>query len=111
MEQIFINPNQTSGPVKRVWSMGFNTCHAALMLRDDLFEHVKRSREVGFQYIRFHNVFSERVGIYKEDYEGCPVYDFTNFDLIYDRIIGSGLLPFFELSTIPDALRTTDTTI
>jgi len=102
-----ISPKKTN----RVWQFGFNTCHAALLLREDLFTHVKKSREAGFRYIRFHNVLSEQVGIYHVDENNVVTYNFSKFDIIFDRIIGAGLLPFFEIGFCPPELKSANTTL
>lgn len=108
---IKIDYTRTGENIRKVWNMGFNTCHAPLLLRDDLWDHAKKGRDLGFKYIRFHSNFSEKIGIYNEDSDGKPIYNFEKLDIIYDKIIGSGLLPFFEISFCPELLKKTDSDI
>jgi xylan 1,4-beta-xylosidase len=50
-----------------------NPYHAYLALREDFRIQLKEvQKEIRFKYIRFHNIFSEGVGIYNEDMKGEP---------------------------------------
>ncbi len=111
MGDIIVDINQLKGKINDAWNMGFNTCHAPLLLRDDLISHLKIARDIGFKYIRFHSILSERIGVYNEDEIGEPVYNFKKFDQIFDAITGQGLLPFFEISFCPEAMKSGDSTI
>lgn len=91
-------------PLKRNWSFGFNTCHAALWLREDLPAQADEMKRLGFRYVRFHNTISGYTGIYSEDADGRPQYDFERFDAIFDRVIEAGYYPFFEISYCPELL-------
>ena len=66
--------------------------------------------EIGFRYIRFHAIFHDDMGVYRE-VDGRPVYDWTAIDALYDRLLGLGLKPFVELGFTPDAMKTSDQTI
>lgn len=105
---IKIDVNSGERELNRIWSMGFNTCHAPLLLREDMCAHLKMGAEIGFKYIRFHDIFCDEIGIYTVDETGNPKYNFEKFDKIFDTILGCGLLPFFELSFCPAALKSSD---
>ena len=109
--ELTIDINNIKGEIKPVWNMGFNTCQAPLILRDDLCGHINEAVILGFKYIRFHNMFSREICLYNEDEKGNPIYNFKKFDIIFDRIIKAGLLPFFEISFCPEAMRITDAKI
>lgn len=111
MSNIVINTTQTGKQINKVWNFGYNTCHAALLLREDLPSQIKTAREAGFQYIRFHNILSSQVGIYHENEAGEPVYDFEKFNKIFDTIIQNGMLPFMEISFCPEALKCSEKVI
>ena len=111
MTNIVVNVNQTGRQIRKVWNFGYNTCHAALLLREDLPGQIKMAKESGFQYIRFHNVLSSQVGIYHEDEKGEPIYDFERFNQIFDTIIQNGMLPFMEISFCPEALKSSEKVI
>ncbi|KQY85160.1 beta-xylosidase [Brevundimonas sp. Root1423] len=66
--------------------------------------------EIGFRYIRFHAIFHDDMGVYRE-VDGRPVYDWTRIDALYDRLLALGLKPFVELGFTPHDMRTSDQTI
>lgn len=111
MAKMLIDINKTGNKINPVWNFGFNTCHAALHLRDDLPSQVSLAKECNFKYIRFHHNFSEAVGIYTENEKGESVYNFDNFDKIYDKAIKNGMLPFMEIGFCPESLKVSDKTL
>lgn len=111
MQSIVFDLNKTGNPINKVWNFGYNTCHAALLLRDDLPSQIKQSKDLGFKYIRFHNIFSKEVGVYTQDENGKPIYNFDNFDRIFDTVIQNGYLPFMEISFCPEDMKKSDKTI
>jgi len=40
-----------------------------------------------FDYVRFHAIFHDEVGVYDEDANGKPVYNFSYVDQIYDGLL------------------------
>ena len=57
-----------------------------------------------FQYVRFHDIFHDRNGVYSEGTDGKPVYNWSYVDQIYDGLVANGVRPFVELSFMPSAL-------
>ena len=67
-------------------------------------------------YVRAHHMFTSgdgspalkwgSTGIYREDEQGKPVYDFTIADRIVDTWVGLGLKPLMQLGFMPEALST-----
>ena len=45
-------------------------------------------------------------GIYREDANGQPIYDWTIVDRIFDTYLGAGLKPYVEMGFMPEALST-----
>ena len=79
--------------------------------REDALAQLETVRdELGFRYIRFHDIFHDDMGVYRE-VDGRPVYDWTRIDQLYDRLLGMGIKPFIELGFTPDAMKTSDQTI
>ena len=68
-------------------------------------------RECGFKYIRFHGLLQDEMGVYSEDKQGRPVYNFQYIDALYDAILNAGMKPFVELSFMPQALASGSKTI
>jgi len=69
----------------------------------------KAHAQAGFQYVRFHGIFNDDIGVYSEDASGAPVYNWSGPDAIYDAIIAAGMRPMVEISFTPTALAS-DTT-
>jgi xylan 1,4-beta-xylosidase len=69
--------------------------------RDDL-RSVKKI--TGFEYVRFHAIFHDENGVYSEDKQGNPVYNWSYVDQIYDGLLANGVRPFVEISFMPKAL-------
>ena len=67
----------------------------------------KAHAQAGFQYVRFHGIFNDDVGVYSEDASGAPIYDWSRLDAIYDSIVAAGMRPFVEVSFTPSALAST----
>lgn len=61
-------------------------------------------RECGFEYVRFHGLLQDELGVYTEDRRGQPVYNFQYIDAVYDAILGAGMRPFVEFGFMPQRL-------
>lgn len=76
--------------------------------REDSLAQLRTVREeLGFRYIRFHAIFHDVLGTYREDH-GKPVYDWNRIDALYDRLLAMGIRPFVELGFTPEAMKTSD---
>lgn len=81
------------------------------LLRDDSLAHLKLVREeLGFRYVRFHAIFHDELGTYREK-DGQPIYSWSKIDALYDRLLAMGIRPFIELGFTPDAMKSSDKTI
>ncbi len=81
------------------------------LIRDDSLAQLRLTqKELGFKYIRFHAIFHDDLGTYKE-VNGKPVYDWTKIDYLYDNLLKMGIKPFVELGFTPHDMRTSDQTI
>ncbi len=103
-----------SGPTKprdRMAQLSIGSDFPGTLLRADSLAQLKTvQKELRFRYIRFHNVFADQLGVYRE-VNGKPVYDWTRIDSLYDQLLGMGLKPFVELGFTPDAMKTSNQTI
>lgn len=78
------------------------------LLRDDSLAQLKTVRdELGFRYIRFHAIFHDVLGTYREE-NGKPVYDWSKLDALYDKLLAMGVRPFVELGFTPEAMKSSD---
>ncbi|HRH42234.1 MAG TPA: hypothetical protein PKY82_11465, partial [Pyrinomonadaceae bacterium] len=85
---------------------------AAESLRADWqaqFETVRR--DCGFEYIRFHGLLQDEMGVYSEDKNGVPKYNFQYVDALYDAILQKGMKPFVEFGFMPEKLASGNKTI
>ncbi len=68
-------------------------------------------RECGFEYVRFHGLLQDELGVYSEDRQGKPIYNFQYVDAVYDAILNAGMRPFVEFGFMPQRLASGDKSI
>jgi xylan 1,4-beta-xylosidase len=97
---------QTPGrPFPHVWERMFGSERAIVTLRDSYRRDLRAVKEItGFEYVRFHAIFHDEVGVYDEDASGRPIYNFSYVDQVYDGLLENGVRPFVELSFTPRKL-------
>ncbi len=61
-------------------------------------------KECDFKYIRMHGLLTDDMGVYREDKNGKPEYNFQYIDVLYDYLLSIGMKPFVELGFMPEAL-------
>jgi len=104
-EKIVVNLQAASHPFPHYWEQMFGSGRAILSLRDSYRRDLREVRDAtGFEYIRFHAIFHDEVGLYDEDPDGKPVYNFSYVDQIYDGLLENHVRPFVELSFMPRKL-------
>ncbi|MDJ0277948.1 cellulase family glycosylhydrolase [Sphingomonas sp. 2R-10] len=109
--QIAIDVAGTTKPRDRMAQLSIGSDFPGTLQRDDsLAQLATVQKELRFRYIRFHHVFADELGTYRE-VNGKPVYDWTRLDRLYDRLLGMGLKPFVELGFTPDAMKQSNQTI
>jgi xylan 1,4-beta-xylosidase len=104
-ETVVIDAQAASHPLPHFWEHMFGSGRAILSLRDSYRQHLREVKSVtGLQYVRFHAIFQDEVGLYDEDSQGNPVLNFSYVDQIYDGLLQNGVRPFVELSFMPKKL-------
>jgi xylan 1,4-beta-xylosidase len=104
-ETITIDANAPSHPFPHYWEQVFGSGRAILTLRESWRNDLREVKHItGFQYVRFHGIFHDEVGVYDEDKDGRPVYNFSYVDQIYDGLLANGVKPFVEISFMPRKL-------
>ena len=68
-------------------------------------------KEIGFKYIRMHGLLHDDMGVYKEDAQGNPIYNWQYIDQLHDFLLRVGLKPFVELSFMPADLASGKQTV
>ena len=98
-------------PRDRMADLSVGSDYPGTLIREDSLAQLRIAREeLGFRYIRFHAIFHDDMGVYRE-VDGRPVYDFTRIDQLYDQLLAMGVKPFIELGFTPDAMKTSEQTI
>jgi len=104
-EVIVVDGSAPAHDFNHFWEQMFGSGRAVLALRDSYRRDLRQVKEVtGFQYVRFHAILHDEVGVYNENEQGQPIYNFSYVDQIYDGLLASGVRPFVELSFMPKAL-------
>jgi xylan 1,4-beta-xylosidase len=101
-ETVEIDVNAPAHPLPHFWERMFGSGRAVLSLRDEYRRDLREVHDAtGFQYVRFHAILDDDVGIFDTDPSGKPVYNFSYVDQIYDGLLANGVRPFVELSFMP----------
>jgi xylan 1,4-beta-xylosidase len=104
-EIIEVDPAAPSHPFPHFWEQMFGSGRAILSLRESYRRDLREVKQAtNFEYVRFHAIFHDEVGLYDEDAAGNPVYNFSYVDQIYDGLLANGVRPFVELSFMPSKL-------
>lgn len=104
-EAVIVDAQAPTQPFPHYWERMFGSGRAILSLRESYRRDLRTVKEAtGFDYIRFHAIFDDEVGVYSEDGQGQPVYNFSYVDQIYDGLLENGVRPFIELSFMPGQL-------
>src|SRR5256885_5073585 len=107
-EVIRIDLSAPTTPFPHFWEQMFGSGRANLTLRDSYRRDLDWTREItGLKYVRFHAIFHDENGVYDEDAQGNPVYNFSYVDQIYDGLLAHGVKPFIELGFMPKKLAAT----
>ncbi len=103
--EITIDAKAPAHPLPQFWDQMFGSGRAILALRENYLKDLKEVHDqIGMRYVRFHAIFHDEVGVYDEDKNGNPVFNFTYVDQIYDGLLANGVQPFVEISFMPNKL-------
>lgn len=100
-----------STPLTHAWEHTVGSGRALLALRADWRDHLRRAHlDLGFRHVRFHGMLDDDMGtlICQND---KLLYSFFNIDSIFDYLLSIGMQPFAELSFMPAALASGNTTV
>lgn len=102
---ITVDAAAPSTPFPHFWEQMFGSGRAILSLRASYRNDLRAVKKVtNFQYVRFHGILLDEAGVYDEDKQGNPRYNFTYVDQIYDGLLQNGVRPFVEISFMPKKL-------
>ncbi|MBN1780045.1 glycoside hydrolase [bacterium] len=109
---ISLDFNQVQGPLNTMFRECVGAGRANEGLRADWQQQLAYvHQECGFRYIRMHGLLTDDMGVYREDRDGNPEYNFQYIDVLTDYILGIGMKPFVELGFMPEALASGRETI
>ena len=104
-QNVTIDASAPGHPFPHFWEQVFGSGRANLALRESYRRDLRLVHEAtGFSYVRFHAIFHDENGVYSEDAQGKPVYNFVYVDQIFDGVLADGVRPFVELSFMPKKL-------
>lgn len=109
-ETIVVDAAAPRHPFPHFWEKMFGSGHAILSLRQSYRDDLRSVKQItDFNYVRFHAIFDDEVGVYREDDQGRPLYNFSYVDQIYDGLLANGVRPFVEISFMPYKLAAGNT--
>lgn len=104
--EISIDAAAPTGPVDRFFDLSVGSDFPGTLIREDSQAQLKvASDELGFRYIRFHDIFHDALGTVRK-VDGKIVYDWTKIDQLYDGLKAKRIRPFVELGWTPAVMRT-----
>lgn len=113
---IDIRRSAPTTPTDFSWQEGMGNCHAYLLHRTDVLEHIKLAHdELGIKRIRCHGVLDDDM-LSVQRMGDCRMFasvpgknkireiNFRQIGHVYDNLLSVGVRPFVELSFMPSAL-------
>jgi xylan 1,4-beta-xylosidase len=108
-EALVVDAAAPAHPFPHFWEHMFGSGRASLSLRESYRRDLRQVKQVtDVEYIRFHAIFLDEMGVYDEDGAGRPIYNFSYVDQVYDGLLQNGVRPFVELSFMPKKLASKD---
>lgn len=104
--------SRVRGSMSRMYNFCVGAGRANEGLRADWQRQLRQAHaDCGFRYIRLHGLFCDDMGVYQEDRQGRPIYNWQYVDELFDFLEGIGMKPFVELGFMPGALASGPQTI
>jgi xylan 1,4-beta-xylosidase len=103
---------QVKGPMNTMFKACVGAGRAAEGLRADWQRQLAYVHEqCGFTYLRMHGLLGDDMGVYREEKNGRPEYNWQYIDEVYDFLQRIHMKPFVELGFAPGALASGSKTI
>ena len=78
-ETITVDARTPARPFPHFWEQMFGSGRAVLSMRESYREDLRQVKQItDFRYVRFHAILDDEVGVYGEDKQGNPIYNFEN---------------------------------
>jgi len=109
--QVTLDRAAASKPVDRFFDLSVGADYPGTTGRPENLAQLKTAAdELGFRYLRFHDIFHDSYGTVKKDGDKL-VFDWTGIDKLYDAMLARGIKPFIELGFTPGVMKTSPLTI
>jgi xylan 1,4-beta-xylosidase len=109
---IHVDYNNVKGQFNTMFKECVGAGRANEGLRADWEQQLATAKKAcDFKYIRMHGLLDDDMGVYKEDKNGKPEYNYQYIDVLYDYLLSIGMKPFVELGFMPFALASGNQTI
>jgi xylan 1,4-beta-xylosidase len=109
--EITIDVSRADRPLDRFFEVSIGSDYPGTLIRPDSQAQLKTTvDELGFRYIRFHDIFHDVLGTVRS-VDGKTVYDWSKIDQLYDDLLSKGIRPFIELGFTPQLMTTSKQTI
>lgn len=107
-----IDVTNFSNKINRSFTKLMTFGYAPHALRKDFYEQLQQVQgEIGFEYIRFHGIFSDQLMVYNEKSDGTYYFNFNHIDSLLDNLVAVHLKPFIEIGFMPKSLASTENKI
>ena len=104
-QTLVIDLSAKATPFPHYWEQAFGSGRAILSLRESYRNDLREVKKItDFRYVRFHAIFHDELGVYDEDENGKPIFNFSYVGQVYDGLLANGVRPFVEISFMPKKL-------
>jgi xylan 1,4-beta-xylosidase len=111
LRQVQLDLSRATAPVDRFFDLSVGADYPGTTGRAENLAQLKIAvDELGFRYVRFHDIFHDALGTVRE-VDGRTHYDFSGIDKLYDALLTRGIKPFVELGFTPGVMTTSRQTI
>jgi xylan 1,4-beta-xylosidase len=109
--EVILDRAAASKPMDRFFDLAVGADYPGTTGRPENLAQLKTAvDELGFRYLRFHDIFHDRYGTVKKTGDKL-VFDWTGIDRLYDAMLARGIKPFVELGFTPEVMKTSPLTI
>ena len=112
MRNIKADVNTIKGKLNRYFAKCIGAGRAAEVMRHKAYEQLRTVQtECPFEYIRFHGLFHDEMGLVNRHPDGALFFNFQYIDILFDSLLDIGIRPVVELGLMPGELRSGDETV
>ncbi|WP_425330877.1 GH39 family glycosyl hydrolase [Anaerosalibacter bizertensis] len=109
IEYIDIDVNSRGELLSDYWKRLITFGRASEGLRSSWQEQLKEvQKDIGFEYIRFHGIFSDDMMIVNRDEKGNIIYNWSYVNELFDFFMEIDIKPFVELGFMPTEFKSSD---